>query len=315
MKVNIATSEGMRGGPFKWAENLTYLINNRCNGQIKMQHIFKFKDLIKIPIYQNADIVHTIHPIPFRLWKKPYILSIKGEYTIEKNFSRPFYPIAIKKADVITTPSIFLKEKLKLHDAIVIPNAIFPEQYKMAPAMEKNEINLVTITNFGFKDKSEGIYEILKIIKKVQNSVDRKINYIIVGGGKYFEEIKRTANNISRQVNFTGYQAKPDSYLEKSDIFLYYSVHDNFPNVFLEAMASGLPLITNNVGAAPEIIQNSVDGYIAESQDEYEKYLLDLISDWQLRQKTGENARRTVEQRFDWNKIVDDYITLYNSLV
>ena len=55
----------------------------------------------------------------------------------------------------------------------------------------------------------------------------------------------------------------------KNDLFLYYSVHDNFPIAILEAMALGLPVVTNDVGAVREMIRPGENGYITVSEEDY----------------------------------------------
>jgi len=116
-------------------------------------------------------------------------------------------------------------------------------------------------------------------------------------------------------VEFTGFLTDPKQVLAQSDVFLYYSHHDNFPIVILEAMACGLPAITNNIGAVCEIIENEKDGYIAITDGAYLEYLLNLLSEAGLRIKIGENARKTIESKFDWAKIADEYIKIYKALL
>lgn len=308
MRINILTSVGNKGGPFKWAKGLVHLLRKR---NINAYHIYLLKDLLTSPIYQDADIIHTTLPLAYRLWRKPVVLTIKGDYTIEDRTWRYLYPIAIKKADVITTPSFFLKKRLNLDNAVVIPNAIFPEQFKMVEHLEKDVINAVSVTNFGFRDKAESVLNMIEILKKVKIATDKKINHIIIGGGAYLKQVKEKARECDTNVNFTGFLGNPKEVLEDSDIFMYYSVHDNFPNSILEAMASGLPIITNKIGAVNEIISNSKDGYVTYGDDEYQECLLNLLDDYKLRAQIGANARKTVEEKFNWNRVIQEYLNIY----
>jgi len=308
MKINILTPI-RKGGPYNWGKCVTYLLNKK---EFIAEHVHGLKQLLISPIYQNADMIHTTVPVTYRLWRKPTILTIHGEYPIEKNIWRHFYPIAIKKADVITTPSKFLKERLNLTDAIVIPNAIFPEKFYPIKHLDKHTINLLTITKFYFKDKGESVLNIIRILENIQKNTDKMINYTIVGGGAYLEQVMEKAKDYKNvNVKFTGMVSNPKEFLEKSDIFLYYSNHDNFPIVFLEAMACGLPIVTNNVGATSEIIENMKNGYVAKDDKWYSEYLLNLIESPKIRQKIGENSRKAVENKFNWNKIINEYINIY----
>lgn len=313
MRVNVITPIN-KGGPYYWGKNLVRVINEYGDG-IHACHTHQLKKILTAPLYQNFDIVHAEVPLTYKLWNKPTILTLQGEYTIEKNIWRHFYPLAVKKADVVTSSSNFLKDRLGVDKAIVIPNGIFTDRYKIVAHQDKDTVNLVTLTKFAFKDKSEGVLDLIRIVEKASKNSYKDINYTIIGGGKYLDHVKEKIKNYNVNVNFTGFISDPGKILEGNDIFIYYSAHDNFPTAILEGMASGLPVITNNVGAVNEIITNRKDGYIALNSDEYLDYLIKLIDDHNLRGQVGYNARKKVEDKFDWRKIVNSYVSLYKALL
>lgn len=306
MKINILTARS--GGPFHWGKDLAEMLNSK---DIVARHFHTLPGLAKSTLHQDADIVHTTIPFPFKLWQKPLVLTIKGEYTIEHNMWQRFYPKTIAQANVITVPSHYLKQRLELQNATVIPNALFSERFKTVQHGDRDHFNLVSVTVFHFADKVAGIPKIIEVLSKIQNC---RFTYTVVGGGQHLETVKKQASGTSLDIRFTGFLPDPRPSLAASDIFLYYSYHDNFPNVILEAMASGLPVITNNVGAVTEIIDNGENGYIAENDEVYLEYLLNLMDNPSLRQNIGLKARQTVEDKFDWTKIVDSYIKIYRAL-
>jgi glycosyltransferase involved in cell wall biosynthesis len=308
MKVSLLTPV-REGGPYNWGRDLVSMLNKN---DIKANQIHTLFSLSKSCLYQDADIVHTTVPIPFRLWKRPVVFTIKADYTIEKNTWQRFVPKTIAQASIITTPSHYLKQKLGLRGATVIPNALFPDRFKPVEHRGKEVPNLVTVTNFHFLDKANGLTNVAKVLERLQN---KNIKYTVIGGGMYLKQVKEEITKHRISVEFTGFLPDPKPFLAASDIFLYYSYQDNFPNVILEAMACGLPVVTNNVGAVSEIIENEKDGYIATTDDAYLEYLSNLLGDVELRTKIGENARKTVEAKFDWAKIVDRYIEIYKKLL
>ncbi|MCD1294876.1 hypothetical protein CUJ83_07680 [Methanocella sp. CWC-04] len=313
MKINVITPVN-KGGPFNWGKSLAETINGSYGHNYSASHIHEFKKIMKIPLYQDHDIVHTAVPLTYKLWRKPVVLTIHGEFPIEKNIWRHFYPIAIKKANIITTPSNFLKDRLGINNAIVIPNAVFPGQFRTAEHGEKEQVSLVTLTKFSFKDKAEGVLDLIKIVENVQRHTDIKIKYTVIGGGKYLDYVKDKITDVDLDLYFTGFLNDPKEVLKENDIFLYYSIHDNFPIAILEAMATGLPVITNDVGAVREMISSGKNGYVPDSSDEYERYLIDMISDHRSRARIGRNARNTIENRFSWHKIIKEYRKIYDSL-
>jgi glycosyltransferase involved in cell wall biosynthesis len=311
MKINILTPV-RAGGPYNWGCSLVSQLNRKG---LPAEHVHKLPDLLASPFYQSADVVHAAVPLTHVCWRKPVVISVRGDQRTENIVWRLLYPMALAKADVITTVSYFMKERLGLQDAIVIPNAIFPEQFRVVKHDGKDIINLATITKFYFKDKARGILDILEILGSLPEEVRKHINYSVVGGGPYLKEVMAEAKRYDVNVQFTGTLPSPRKVLEGSDIFIYYSHQDDLPNVILEAMACGLPVVTNNVGAVGEIIENEKEGFIAANHGSYTEYLIHLIKDSGLRARVGENARKAVEARFNWETVIDKYIDIYQKLV
>ncbi len=311
MKVNVLTPI-RKGGPYGWGRSLVDCVN--ATGRHSARHLHEPARVLSAPARQDADLIHTALPLSVRLWKKPVVLTVHGDYTIENNLWKLLYPAAVRMADVVTTPSRFLKERLGLDGAEVIPNAIFPEQFPVRRRHDSGTINLVTVTKFYFEDKAQGVLDLLRIIELAGKSFDGKLNLTVVGGGRYLEPVREKATAFNVPVRFTGFLDQPSRELRQADIFVYYSTHDNFPVTLLEAMASGLPVLTNDTGAVREIITGGSEGYIAETDEEYADKLCRLIGDACLRQAMGLRARKKVEEQFNWHSIAAKYIALYDSL-
>jgi len=277
MKVNVLTPRF--GGPFINGRDLVSTLNKRG---IVVKHTHKLKDLLMSPLHQSADVVHAMGiPVTYRVWRKPVVITILADYRMEGNIWRFFFPKAIEKADVVTTTSRFLKKRLELEDAIVIPNAVVLENFNPVKHEEKKTI---------------------------------KLECTVVGGGHYLEEMKSEVRK-DVEIDFVGFKRDPRKIMEGSDIFAYYSGHDNFPTVLLEAMACGLPVVTNEVGAVSEVITSGEDGYVAKDDDDYLAHLLNLLEDYKLRRRIGQNARKTVEKKFNWETVINNFVSIYNFLI
>lgn len=89
---------------------------------------------------------------------------------------------------------------------------------------------------------------------------------------------------------------------------------DIIPNSLIEAMAMKLPVISTNITAIPEIVQNGVSGILIPPNDEQAlaEALIKLIENAPLRRRLGENARRKVEERFDIHKNIAGYANLFD---
>lgn len=299
------------GGVAKWGEDLAKALN----GKNFLIRIFRGeKEVLKYIFFEKkGDIIHSTVPLPFKPPKLPLVLTIHGLFFKEKNIWSRMYPFTIKKADIVTVPSFWLKKKLSLKNSVVVPNGIFLEQFKKRKKSNlkaEKEIVFLTITNFNFYEKCKGILFIYKALKELK--IQKKIVFYILGDGKFkkeFEKKIKSFNNV--KISFEGHK-DPRSFFKKADIFLYYSFFDNFPIVILEAMATALPVITNNIGAVKEIIDNYKNGIIVNSYKEMKEAILKIINE-NLGEKLGENAREKIGEKFNWKVLKRRWEKIYES--
>jgi len=242
------------------------------------------------------------------------LLTVKGDYRIERPIWRKLYPIAIKKAGRVTVPSIFLRDALGLSQAIVIPNAIDVQKYKPHQQRPGEILELLTVTKFWFQGKAEGVISMARNIKVAMQGSSRPYHLTVLGEGPFLQTVSSQVRRLGIPVTFVG-SASPQPYYEKSDIFLYNSLHDNMPNAVLEAMASGLPIISNAVGAVPEMLIHGVSGLIANDDDEYADCLRSLVTDESLHHNVGIAARQAATERFSWTVILPQLIAVYDALL
>lgn len=295
LKVDILTPIRF-GGPQKWGNELVSALKKEG---IEAHNIHDFTGIIKRFFYTEADIIHTTLPLFFNLQNKKIILTIKGDYRKEKNFWKLLWPLAIKRAKVITVPSKFLKEELKIDRAIVIPNSIFPENYRPVKHKDKKILRITTITSFAFWNKARGIIELMKILEKLKKESKQKFKFTVIGDGKFLKKIKEKSKKFEIPVEFTSFHPSPKKILERSDIFVYYSFHDNFPISILEAMACGLPVVANEFGAVKEIIKKD---FCTNDQKKYLKKLIWLTSSKKTRENIGSEQLKKIENKFSWQK-------------
>ena len=90
---------------------------------------------------------------------------------------------------------------------------------------------------------------------------------------------------------------------------------DGLPNVILEAMACGLPVVSCDVGGIPEAVVHGETGLIAASDDpaDFAEKLDTLVADADLRRRLGESARRLVQRRFDAAQGLDRLAQLFRT--
>jgi glycosyltransferase involved in cell wall biosynthesis len=92
---------------------------------------------------------------------------------------------------------------------------------------------------------------------------------------------------------------------------------DAFGIAFLEAWASGKPVIGANIGATPEVIKNNIDGLLVEFEDpeDIANKILYLLKRKKLRKKMGITGREKVKEQFSWKKIAEKTNELYQNSI
>ena len=92
------------------------------------------------------------------------------------------------------------------------------------------------------------------------------------------------------------------------------SLFESFAFVFLEAMASGIPVIGGKTGGATELIIHNTNGFIVDPHDykKISKYILILLHNKDVWKKMSENCKKTVEN-FSLEKMVNNTIEVYKS--
>ncbi len=303
-----------KGGPWQWGATLAEHLNAR--GHWRTFHIHALPKVLLSPVYQGCDIVHTAIPVTHRLWRKPVVLTIRGDYRRDNNVWSGMYPTAVKMADVVTVSSQFMKEELGIEDAVVIPPAVdvvHNENPPIPPLEKRGVMDLLTVTNFHFPEKAKGVLKIVHALSALK-SMNLQFTLSILGDGRYRKEVEEETVKCGVPVQFHGF-ADPKAFLEAADIFVFWSDHDNTPIAMLEAMSYGLPVVTNAVGAVPEMVRDGETGLVAGDEKDYKDKLSMLLSDAALRDKLGQAVRTDVIQRFSHDVITPQYEAIYQRLI
>jgi glycosyltransferase involved in cell wall biosynthesis len=290
-----------QGGPFVWAENLARELRKRgyavtlASGR---------KEYLKQQ-FKYYDIVHSCVPVPNFLCRK-YVLTIHGNFLEEKHLSRWLYPLIIKRANFVTVPSEFLKKALVAKKAMIIPNGIdIPENTKNSYGIIGKNPAIGILTNFNFRKKADGTLKLAQIIE----NISPEVKLVIGGSGEFFEEYKKTILGFHANTEFLGHCKKEDLF-DQIDVFTYYSMLDNQPIAVLEAMAFGLPVLSNVVGSVEEVLTGKMEKYIARTDEDYGNKLKKLLDLEEAREENGREARKN-SQDFSWDKIAREFVEIY----
>jgi len=124
-------------------------------------------------------------------------------------------------------------------------------------------------------------------------------------------------NGLKESVIFTGEIKDVSPYLHASDIFILPSQSEGMSNAFLEAMATGLPIIATTVGGAKDALEHLENGLLIRYKDPQQiiESILLLTEDKELAERIGKNSRITAIEKYSLDQISDKYLELYQKLV
>lgn len=225
---------------------------------------------------------------------------------------------ALNKANLITTVSEDLSKHIKIYGIRnkfkVVPNTVntkvfYPAIKRQSPIPKR--LLLVALLN-----PIKGIpylLEALAILGKERNDFILDI----VGDGPKREEYERLAIelDIEDMVKFYGLKTKEQvaKFMRNADFFVLPSIWENLPCVLIEAMASGLPIVTTKVGGIPEMVDKKIGLLVppknAKALSEAIDYMLEHYQDYS-KEKIASYARR----RFSYEVVGEEFDKIYRNL-
>ena len=284
----------------------------------------------------SLDLVHVHYAIPHStaamlarmMVGVPYIVTLHGSDVTILGGDPSFLPVntfSIENADGITAVARYLAEAA--HDRLgikqdisIVPNFVDSDAFNPAPheAVEKlgdRQIVIAHISNFRPVKRVQDLVAAMEIV--VKEAEDAQL--ILVGDGPERQRVELMVDKLGlrRNVLLTGYRRDVVDFLRCSDTLVLCSEIESAPLTLLEGMSSGLPVIATGVGGIPEIVADGRNGFLVppKSPGALAEKILELASDRELRLRMGEEARRTVLERFTADKIVPKYEEVYRSVV
>ena len=199
---------------------------------------------------------------------------------------------------------------LDLHEFSPVPDKI-PTRKELGLPPDK------TIALYaGYLTQRKGVYELLEAIYRVQKKCP-DILLVMCGAGPEETALLKLIRDKGTEhtVRMVG-EVEPErmnKWMQASDLFVLASHTEGMPNVVMEAMACGLPVVATAVGGLPAAIGDCEGAILvpAKNIDELEKALVQVISNNQLREQMQIAARKRVEEKFEGKRnahLILDYL-------
>jgi teichuronic acid biosynthesis glycosyltransferase TuaC len=232
---------------------------------------------------------------------------------------------ALEKADHITTVCNSLKDVvyslgIKKEKVTVIPNGVDLFLFTIMDKLSIREKLRISpkrsiILTVGSLDEVKGTRFLIEAISLMKQSRRQPPLLVSIGDGPLKPSLFSLAKGleVAEHVRFLGERPHKEIplWMNAADVFCLPSIREGHPNVVIEALSCGTPVIAANVGAIPEIITNK-NGHIWEHYNvndlaNYLKCALKQIWD-------REEIRRSVAG-FSWDDCADKYHAIYSNLI
>jgi glycosyltransferase involved in cell wall biosynthesis len=291
-------------------------------------------EIKKIKHQESIDLFYAFWTIPsafvcsFSCGETPYIIGLAGsddKVFGRRGIARPFIGRAVNHASRIIALSQELKSSTvalgyREENISVIPSGIDTDIYKPRDkAALRNELKLpesFLILYLGSLFKLKRIDWLIRLSRQLGQKY--QVHALIIGDGPERANLESIALELGADnVHFLGrvpYNEVP-LYIAAADTLVLFSETEGLPSCIQEALASGLPVVATNVGGTGDIVQNNVNGYIINSEEEASSCLIRLLESPSMVSQMGGNARAFAEKYLASNRVFEQVDSVCESAI
>ncbi|MGB2631169.1 MAG: glycosyltransferase family 4 protein [Candidatus Omnitrophota bacterium] len=232
-----------------------------------------------------------------------------------------------KTQPLVVTPSKWLAEIISEApvfrgcEVVNIPNGIDQEKFKPIDQKEargyfdlETDKKIVLFVSSELRHARKGYEYFEKAILSIREK-NSDILIMTVGKGSLPSVLKEKFN--TKELGYIESPEKMAKVYSSADIYVMPSLQDNLPNVAIESLACGTPVVCFDTGGVPEIVEHLKNGYVAKHKDvkDLAKGMNKLLNDRGLRKEMKINAIKTVGEKFSESLQVKRHIDLYERVL
>jgi glycosyltransferase involved in cell wall biosynthesis len=190
-----------------------------------------------------------------------------------------------------------------------LPNVVDTEQFQPTGDLPEGPVTLLAV---GRLVKQKRLDRFISILGRLRTEFHLNVRGLIVGPGCQDEDLGPELKNQARQLGlfpdfleFRGGVSDMRAVYHESAVCVLTSDHEGTPNVLLEAMAAGLPVVASNVGGVPGIVRGGETGFLLEPNhlEDFAAALAELVRNPGLRTEMGRRARALVEENHSLHRL------------
>jgi len=205
---------------------------------------------------------------------------------------------------------------------IVIPNGVDVARFSRAQAVDLTHFGIPAgsraVLTVGRLDPQKGLDDLLAAVALVTPRVS-DAHFLIVGEGPERTHLEEaiSAHNLGDRVHLAGWRADIPEIMASSSLLVLSSLWEGLPNVILEAMAAGLPVVATEVEGVSEVVVHGKTGLLvpAKSPERLAAAIEQLLASPDESRAFGAAGRTRVANEFSWEQMTSRYAALYELLV
>ncbi len=257
-------------------------------------------------------------------WRRiPFVASQRGDYHARYGKFRLWLTekLIYNTADILLTNAEpiqrYLCQQYPEKKIYSIPNLLElpPKVWQQPQRSDTEEKLIVSVGRFAPEKGHRYLITALNLLK--QQDIPWRCTFL--GEGELAAELRSLveAYGLSEQVAFPGFCEDVFSVLLTADVFVLPSLHESSPNALIEAMAIGMPCVASDVGGIVDLIEDRKNGIGVPPEDSeaLASALHQLLTNPDLATTLGQNARTTIQQKFDSTESIQKLEAIYQQLM
>jgi len=302
---------------------------------------FKAKKLHKRANYQIVQAIMAFYAGLAALFFKKKYPKVKYLLTMQSGdsdffiwirtwFWYPLYKKIYTRPDYIQAISRFLIKRARKYGykrkIEIIPNGVDLNKFSISNSefsiqnlknkleIKKNEKVIITVSRLA---KKNGVSDLIK----AGQYLDFPFKILIIGIGEEERKLKKLVSklNLQDKILFLGQIPYQDlsKYYALAHVFVRPSLSEGLGNVFLEAMACGLPVIGTPIGGIPDFLEDGETGLFCETRNSQSiaQKIRQVLNNEQLEKTLTKNGLKLVQEKYDWNLIAKKMNKIFKNLI
>ncbi|QDT64989.1 glycosyltransferase [Calycomorphotria hydatis] len=203
----------------------------------------------------------------------------------------------------------------------VIPNGVDFDRFANAAPISKSELGISEESNcllfVGRLDPQKRPGLILEALR--QEFLSPNVHAVFVGEGPLKEKLEGECKtlSLSDRVHFLGRREDVPQLMKMADVLVLTSLWEGMPNVVLEAMASGLPVVATEAEGIQELLAPPARGFLIEndSPEAVAKGIQKVLKEPHIFQPAAETAQNHTAEHLTWDSAAERYLRLYRDQI